>query len=523
MRVTSGQGVAAAVIAGFLASTSAWAVVVNVDLTSDGTPVTGVTISFETTTGEPIAFEDLAGDPPLAIVDEAAEEPGPDVAEPAPPVLPRPPVTTVVSNDQGKANVDLPDQLEGQNVVVVIKQDNGKETRREVGLTDAVVNVTIDLPTVAPPDTTVRRPRPAVPIVAEGLPPTTTATPDAPANGCGIVPSEGCFEMSAGPTASVIEQPSTLGTGTVADAPVPDGDKAFGARFGSSIPRYGVDMDFKVGLGPGTSFTGGGNAFIKGNFTHASGDQSATGQAAVGVDGVGGVGYTFVVPNGPETGIIGTAQGFGIDSRAQLRNDWTLVSLSYGQVFDPFGDDGDSSEPSEGEADTKLQYTVGLQFEHIGIRSWGETDLTFNGTPFGGFSQTYDYSSTDWYIGLKLGAAIYHQPAPNWRFHVGANIIPGFHRGRSEFNLVSGTGGGATYDETYTQRGSDFTLGGGLEAGVSYLCDNGWGIDLVGYADVLPRVTSFTMPTNPDQQPDAGYGSNHLWRGGVTLRARLAF
>lgn len=522
-------GVGAAFVAGLLASTSAWAVVVNVDLESNGEPVTGVTISFETAAGEPITFADLAdlpGEAPPLVADlEPADEPSAAETQPATAVVTvpkKPAVRTVKSNSRGKANVDIPGEFEGKKVVIVVTQDDGRETRREVALTGGIVNVAIDLPAAAPPNRTGPRPRLPQPVVAEPSP-IKPAVATAPETGCGLDPAPGCIEFSAGPVVSIIEKPAILGSGTVVNAPFGIGAEYFGARLDTSIPRYGVDADVKIGLGPGLGLPGGGNSFLEGKLIHASGDQSAAGTAAIGVNGVGGVGYTFIVPGGAGTGIIGTASGFGINSNVVLRNDWTVGTLSYGQVFDLPGSGGDFTDAEADGAKTKLQYTIGLQFEQIRVRSSGRTDLTFGGMPFGGFSQTYDYSSKDRYFGVKLGAAVYHQPNPNWRFHVGASIVPGIHSGRSAFTLASGVGGTATYTEAFADRRSNFTLGGGVEAGLSYLCDNGWGIDLVGYGDILPSVTSFTMPSSPGQQSGAGYGSSSLLRGGFTLRARIAF
>jgi hypothetical protein len=197
MRITTG----AITIAIYLAATAAaLAVTVNLDVESDGKPVSEAQISFETTDGQAIETADAGSTP--------ATEPRPEISKQSTTTVPstsggtavtqpRPGVSkqsgtgqgrdeddrvagALLTDDGGKASGRLDDRYKGQTIVAVIRRGDNV-TRRQVTLIDDVNDIRIIVPPLFASSTTIQtttaQTTTTTPPAREVVPPARTETP----------------------------------------------------------------------------------------------------------------------------------------------------------------------------------------------------------------------------------------------------------------------------------------------------------------------------------------------------------
>lgn len=332
--------------------------------------------------------------------------------------------------------------------------------------------------------------------------------------------TETCLRIGGRVTTSFIQRGSTLGGGTVVrNAPPPGGDKSFSHGFANFATRFGGGIDVEYGLGASDYFSGW-NTGIFGGFEYAGSRETSTGNQTYGQDGVMGLGFTYIQPVAPgNTGVIAAAPGFGMMGNGQFENSW-YRALGGFEYTGPIGDD-DSNGQSH--PDGYLTKSIGLQFEHYSDRASGNTELTFNGVLFNNHFQNYTYISQDTFYGIYLALEYYKFITEKFAFYFGGNVVPGLRCGNAQFDMTTGIGVGTTVMESYTRDRCGVVVGGGFHAGVDFKATDGLSLGFEAKGDILPGVGSFRMPTNPNEQANAGFYDANLWRLGVNFTISAEF
>jgi len=302
-----------------------------------------------------------------------------------------------------------------------------------------------------------------------------------------------CLRIGGRVNLSYIENPNKLGGGTVVDQQNVEG---FGFSVKDWLNRVGFGASFEYGLGRDAlpSLLGdGAYGFLYGDFAYAEGDAKSSGKSEVGVAGVTKVGLTL----GQQDPIIGTGvgattPGFGLKGWSKLDNSWGIGTFGAGHTYmHEHGEYGD------------IGYVVRLggYVEQIEFDSRGRSKLTFNGNPFDGFYQRFDYESRDTYAGAVLGLDFLYQPIERVQFTVGYDLLTGYHWGSGDFRMTTGVGGGNTVVENFNYENNGLTLGGTLKVAV----DVGLGADMTigGFykGSIVPEVTAANKPSSPLTQP----------------------
>ncbi|MAS06005.1 MAG: hypothetical protein CL534_15180 [Ahrensia sp.] len=309
--------------------------------------------------------------------------------------------------------------------------------------------------------------------------------------------------------ASWIENTHQLGGGTVVTDGGGDGNENFAARFGDYIQRGGVSLDFR------TSGDYGGASIGKlpvvgvyGGYEGAWGDADYSGDATVGYDGVTGVGYTYFEP-APSTGAIAGSPGFGVEAQGHLENSWNRANFGL-KVALPIGDDN-----------TRVRGRLGVFYEDLKTSASGDTQLTYNGSAYAGYSQQWDLDAKDRYYGIRTGVHVGFKPQLDGKLKtsIGGDLYLGYHSGEGSYHQYSQAGGAPIMQMTdYSKNG--LSVGGALTASVTYEFAQGWKLGGEAEFSCLPSVTSFFAPQNPNEQADAGFSSEHATR--FFVRARLS-
>lgn len=323
--------------------------------------------------------------------------------------------------------------------------------------------------------------------------------------------TETCLRITGNVRASTswIENTHQLGGGTVVTDGGGDGNENFAGSFGEWIQRGGVSLDFRTSGDYGGASLG---KFpivgVYGGYEGAWGDADYSGDAMVGYDGVTGAGFTYFEPDGPTTGAVGGA-GFGVESQGHLENSWNRANFGL-KVALPIGD-----------ADTRVRGRLGVFYEDLKTSASGDTQLTYAGTPYAGYSQQWDLDAKDRYYGIRTGVHLGFKPALDGKLKasIGGDLYLGYHSGEGSYYQYS-LNDGTPVDQTIDYSKNGFTVGGALSASVTYEFAEGWRLGGEVEASCLPSVTSLFVPQNPNEQADAGFSSARATR--LFLRARLS-
>ena len=326
--------------------------------------------------------------------------------------------------------------------------------------------------------------------------------------------TETCLRITGNvrPGVSWIENTHQLGGGTVVTNGGGDGNENFAARFGDWIRRDGVSLDFRTSGDYGGASLG---KFpivgIYGGYEGAWGDADYAGDARVGYDGVTGVGYTYFEP-APSTGAIAGSAGFGIETQGHLDNSWNRANFGL-KIALPVGGDGDTGPRVRGR--------LGVFYEDLKTSASGDTQLTYNGSPYAGYSQQWDLDAKDRYYGIRTGVHIGFKPQLDGKLKtsIGGDLYLGYHSGEGSYYQYSQAGGAPiTQIVDYSKNG--FSIGGALTASATYEFAPGWRLGGEAEFSCLPGVTSFLAPQNPNEQADAGFFSERATR--LFLRGRIS-
>lgn len=325
--------------------------------------------------------------------------------------------------------------------------------------------------------------------------------------------TETCLRINGNVRAGVswIENTHQLGGGTVVTDGGGDGNENFAARFGDWIQRGGVSLDFR------TSGDYGGASIGKfpvvglyGGYEGAWGDADYAGDAMVGYDGVTGVGYTYFEP-APATGAIANSAGFGIETQGHLDNSWNRANFGL-KIALPIGD---------GDTGPRVRGRLGVFYEDLKTSASGDTQLTYNGSPYAGYSQQWDMDAKDRYYGIRTGVHIGFKPQFDGKLKtsIGGDLYLGYHSGEGSYQQYS-QAGGAPIVQTIDVSKNGFTVGGALTASATYEFAPGWRLGGEVEASCLPGVTSLFVPQNPNEQADADFSWKRATR--LFIRARLS-
>jgi len=335
--------------------------------------------------------------------------------------------------------------------------------------------------------------------------------------------TETCLRLNAraGYQSSWLKNTHNLGGGTVVHGGGGPANERFGGTFDKWIQRNGVDLglrlsgeygDLKIATLPLVG------AYI--DYEGAWGDESYQGNSAVGTNGVTQAGFTFLQQDlNYGTGVIAGANGFGIDSTGALDNDWHRVNLGL-KVSLPGLDD------NAGEDDGfRVRGRLGLFYESLNTDASGNANLTFNGTPFGGYYQNYSLTAKDEYFGARIGTHIGLPPCMDGRLRTsfGADLYLGYHRGDGQYAQYTGVGGGMQVNQMQSYSRSGFALGAGVSLATSYEFSPGWRLGSKVEFSYLPKVTSFSAPQNPSEQTNAGFSSKSASRVITSFRVTRRF
>tara|TARA_Y100000815_G_scaffold183619_2_gene167342 strand:- start:6016 stop:7464 length:1449 start_codon:yes stop_codon:yes gene_type:complete len=338
---------------------------------------------------------------------------------------------------------------------------------------------------------------------------------DAVGNSYFYIPgTETCLRIQGNVRAGVswIENTHQLGGGTVVTNGGGDGNENFAARFGDYIQRGGVALDFRTSGDYGGASLGKLPVVgIYGGYEGAWGDADYAGDAMVGYDGVTGVGYTYFEPE-PSTGAIAGSAGFGIETQGHLDNSWNRANFGL-KVALPIGGDSDTGPRVRGR--------LGVFYEDLKTSASGDTQLTYNGSPYAGYSQQWDLDAKDQYYGIRTGVHVGFKPQLDGKLKtsIGADLYLGYHKGEGSYHQYSQAGGAPIMQMVdYSKNG--FSVGGALTASATYEFAPGWKLGGEAEFSCLPGVTSFFAPQNPNEQAEAGFSSERASR--FFLRARLS-
>lgn len=336
--------------------------------------------------------------------------------------------------------------------------------------------------------------------------------------------TETCLRITGGVDYqySRIENTHSMGGGTKVLSGGGPGLEVFGARFGSWIERDGMKLDFRASVRDATRKDSYGGFDIYGGYEGAWGKESYSGNPMVGYDDVTAVGFTYLRPlPGPNTGVIADDPGFGLQSDGELNNSWHRVNLGL-KIASPFG--VAPSEDGSGYAGFKIKHRIGAFIETLDTEASGRTDLTYGGSVYSGYNQSYELDAKDRYVGLRLGTRVSlpSQLDGKLRFAVSGDLYLGYHTGEgyySQYTEVSGSP--LTQTDSYSKDG--FTVGAGLSASATYKFASGWKIGANAEWSCLPDVTSFKAPQNPDEQDYAGFSSERATRIFTGIRLTRSF
>ncbi|MDP3898577.1 MAG: porin [Mesorhizobium sp.] len=321
--------------------------------------------------------------------------------------------------------------------------------------------------------------------------------------------TETCLRISGSVTHSTLQNDSDLGLGTAVRAGL---SERFGVQLKNTMSRWGGAFGFEYGLGAAGTKTKAYD-FVFGEFQFAGGSSTASGAQQIGTDGVTAVGYTYLFPDIGGTGVIANSAGFGLVGDARMKNDWQLGFVGYGLTF-PVDDDDDKG--------SAFVVKAGLYLDRISFGASGASDLTFNGAPFAGYYQNFDYSSSDLYVGVKSELNYLWQCRPTLQFSVGANLFAGYHRGSGDIRQETGIGGPVIV-QTDSYRKSDMFVGAGLSAGVEWRVFPNVTLGSTVAVDLVPDLTTYRAPQNPNEQPGGWESDTSLRVKADILRIRATF
>ena len=184
-------------------------------------------------------------------------------------------------------------------------------------------------------------------------------------------------------------------------------------------------------------------------------------------DGVTGVGYTYFEP-APSTGAIAGSAGFGIETQGHLDNSWNRANFGL-KVALPVGD---------GDTGPRVRGRLGVFYEDLKTSASGNTQLTYNGSPYAGYSQQWDLDAKDRYYGIRTGVHIGFKPQFDGKLKtsIGGDLYLGYHSGEGSYQQYSQAGGAADHangrlfeERLFGRRGVDrvghLRIRSGLEAG----------------------------------------------------------
>jgi Porin subfamily len=337
--------------------------------------------------------------------------------------------------------------------------------------------------------------------------------------------TETCLKISGrvGYQSSWLKNTHSVGAGTVVYGGGGPANEKFGGTFSDWIRRDGVELgfrtsgdygDLKIGKLPVVG------AYLE--YEGAWGNEGYQGSSAVGVNGVTGVGFTFYRPDLVYgTGIIANANGFGLDGNGELDNSWHRLNLGL-KVSIPGFDEEPGADGGDG---LRVRGRVGLFYESLNTDASGSADLTFNGTPFGGYYQNYDLHARDQYFGVRVGTHIGLPPCMDGKLKsgLGADVYLGYHTGEGQYSQQTGVGGGNQVNQTENYSRDGFAVGAGVSAYTSYEFARGWRVGSKVELSYLPQVTSFKAPQNPSEQAAAGFSSESAARVIASFRISRRF
>ncbi len=322
---------------------------------------------------------------------------------------------------------------------------------------------------------------------------------------------------------SRIKNTHSVGGGTtVYGAGGPENERHTGT-YGDWIDRDGFGIGFRFSGDYGDLKIAGQSVVgVYGSYEGAWGDGGYTGNSMVGYDNVTSVGYTFLEPDAMYgTGVVTSTNGYGLASTGQLDNNWNRVNLGLKIApgfLDKGGTGGERTYP-------RVVGRLGVFYEDLGTSASGQSDLTFNGAPVGGYYQNYDLNAEDRYFGIRTGAHVGFHPCLDGKLKtsIAADLYLGYHSGKGSFSQVTGVGGGNTVVQQQYHSDSGLTLGAGVSATASYEFAKDWRIGAKVEWSYLPKVTSALAPANPSQQGQAGYSSESAERWFGALRLQRTF
>lgn len=323
-----------------------------------------------------------------------------------------------------------------------------------------------------------------------------------------------CLVVGGYAATSFLSQPSSLGVGTVRA----HGHEGFAFSFDDSIQRWGGGLTLEYGLGESGSLFGFPAApnyhFLFAEAEGAWGSARSQGSHAVGHRGVEAVAATLLWEDAAfGTGWVASAPGFGLTGEAEMSNSWAVGWLGTGHTF--------PLQSGEGTA-AALVVKGGPYIEGIRFDSSGWADLTYDGSPYGGYRQAYGLDTRDLYLGVKVEAAHVWQPSPPWQFAVGASLSLGYHEGRGRIWQETDFGGSLVRQDEEYRRDSLF-VGFGVGAGIKWRPTQNLSLESTVALDYVPDVTGYRMPQNPDRQPGA-FSGRDVWRLNVRfLQIRAQF
>ena len=167
--------------------------------------------------------------------------------------------------------------------------------------------------------------------------------------------TESCLKISGrvGYQSSWLKNTHSVGGGTVVYGGGGPANEKFGGTFSDWIRRDGVELGFRTSGDYGDLKLGKlpvVGAYLE--YEGAWGNEGYQGTSAVGVNGVTGVGFTFLEQDPIYgNGVIANANGFGLDGNGELDNSWHRLNLGL-KVSIPGFDEAPSADRGDGNIST---------------------------------------------------------------------------------------------------------------------------------------------------------------------------
>lgn len=273
----------------------------------------------------------------------------------------------------------------------------------------------------------------------------------------------------------------------------------FGTRFTGSeygiranmdyIYRFGGELEGKQTINnwdchPDSGFYCTNGVFL--DFVFAGSGFSYSGGAIVGTDGTLSTGFT-TNNSGAYVGSIGA--GGELRGTSNATNLWGRFDAGYEKDLHSLNEmDG------AGNYNPQFNFRANPFFEFFSYDGSGRSE-TYNAGVATGDYQTYSIQSNDWWAGVSGSAEVVLPIESGLLFLFGGRLDLGYHSGRGDFSQTTVAPGMTTETQSFSTQG--FTVGGGVNAGVSYEISQNVRLETELKVDVLPSVTGFNGRYGP--------------------------